>query len=245
MGPIKTGGIYKKWRTMKEHTKEMVNKRLFEVSAIMALWLFSCQACRNDEKRTFFTEMKPSYYNIQLDSLKLMGHFGLDSAGKNIDGHTYWHMNNQPDELMHLNGYVRFYQNAIFIRPEFLKDNKPELGPEQLLFSFNIKDINKRWFVNYSRDQHLASGDSVAFVDVKYDTNDGDTIFVYIIKRALFSLKTHEEVLKVNFPEAVVRLNKTIGFLNSSFTNGIDTIAVSFFPEFRRLDTNKFTHITL
>ena len=199
--------------------------------------------CDNEnlkKNRIFFINTKANYYDKSLDSLSILGNFGIDSVGEKIQGTYYWRIKSENSGFLHLNGMVRYDDDKIKIKTYSSIGNKKSYGQDQVLFSFKKADLGLSWRVFYTNNTALMIGDSIIFKDIFYDYKLKDTLYCYIFSTFFMSLKT-QKVLPENYI-SIIKISRTKGFIEMAFSNKIDTTVVNFYPKFSRLDSNYFKH---
>jgi hypothetical protein len=225
----------KKTPAIKTHNKYLSNILLGAI-----VFLMSCHENVQPSVRDFFIGTKSAYYSDGLDSMGIMRKFGLDSIGTVIDGITYWKIANEPAIFFHLQGLIRMDRNKIFVKPEDSIDNKEVFGADEVLFSFDRLDLNKSWYVSYTYSGPIQVGDSVALRSISFDNKSKDTVYTYVLTSIYSDRKTNRIYNRQG--TSIFKISKLVGFLQATFTNGLDSTSVNFYPYFFRLDSNVFRH---
>lgn len=207
--------------------------------------VFSVSRCNNgvhgiDGKRPFFTLTKADYYDSTLDSMGIIGHFGIDSVSKIVRGKKYWEFRNSRYGSFNLAGMLRFQQDTVFILTPVKNSYDSGTCEEQVLFIFDPSAVGKRWAVDYSCKSSIIRGDSVLLYTFYFDDDTGDTLYDFHLK-SYFVQKGREGF--VHLPEyyTILTASRNLGLIRLTFLSRYGRTSLGIYPEFGRMDTNHLT----
>ena len=187
--------------------------------------------------RPFFTMTKSSYYDRSLDSMEIIGHFGLDSISTKINNTNYWEFRNSKNGFFNLHGMLRIQSDTVFILAKYIEKNKIQYCKEQVLFIFNNSAHNKIWAVDYSCNGPYVGGDSVSLSRIYFDQALNDTLYVFNLKSFLKSTHNNKDQ-KLFLNRTIITVSKSIGFIQFNFVSMYNRIRLNIYPNFSRLDSN-------
>ena len=222
---------------MKDYLVIKPRNSFFLLISILSLVGNSCTEKREPMKRNFFLDTKAYYYNSSLDSLGILGVFGINEWDTLIGTTSYWKIRNDRPGMMFLQGYIRQENGLILLRPIF-KIGDANNCKDQILFSFGADSLNKRTAVFYTCNTNAILGDSISLLARSYDVSIKDSVFIYSLKPFLISNKLNS--VSAAAGETLLTLTRSKGLIRGTFTNGSDSIKIMFYPVFERTDNNTF-----
>jgi hypothetical protein len=199
---------------------------------------YSCNQKNASERREFFRETKESYYDKSLDSLGLLGSFGISSSDTLIESKKYWKINNTKPNFLLIQGFLRYDNGIVYLKPLVGHSNIQSVCEDQALFSFEKDEVGKKKPVFYICNAPLILADSVELQTKIIDSKSEDTLYTYILKSFFLSNTTKD--VEPLFNTTLVTVSRDKGIIDCTFTTGIDSIKVRFYPSFSRLDSNYF-----
>lgn len=214
-------------------------KSINTLVGVVLLINLSCKVYQKDiNPRPFFMMTKPDYYSKSLDSLGIIGHFGLDSISAIINNNHYWELRNSMSNFFTLKGMLRNQADTVYILTQNnKKDVKSSYCNEQILFICNKNALNKTWAVDYSCNAPIVNGDSIHLSRIDFDKELNDTLYTFHLESFLKSTKDNKN-MKFVTNRTIITLSKKIGFIRFTFVSIYNKTILSIYPKFERLDNN-------
>jgi hypothetical protein len=189
--------------------------------------------CKDDIKRPFFTNMKPSYPDLKANSsFYFTKDFGIQSDPVFIGAIPYWRITCSEESYFFMAGFVRELDDSIILIPDVI-------GPSykfrhDKLFDFNT-NLGSSWNLYLNDERNMIACDSIVYAGL-----EKDSIYIYdIYPYYIFKKNNSRSYRGYEFKTSVT---KKSGILNVTTFNSSthDTLFLtSFYPETTITQTNQ------
>lgn len=161
------------------------------------------------KKRDFFQQMNNPIEDVKMDSNSyFIKSFNFSSRPTKINGRDYWELNNSPESYFPLSGYLRYYNNMVFIVPNGYETDSFR---EYKLFDFNAQK-NSSWKIVHRLRNGSQFGDSVVFLNNRILSRKRDTIY-YFSLTTFFARENNNQYL-YDVPVFNLAVSKRYGIID-------------------------------